>query len=303
MREKLIELVKQWTVDNIDISENFTEWEEFLVKQGYIKTYDQVYDMNLSYLQNNKDYQYMVNGKWDVDALIQNDRDITKIIDGLYFVHCQNFIDEYVIDKFYEEQDAKKRQQEIDLSVTQSYIDLNLSHNGFSRINGILNIYKNNFGKEILYFCTEMKKVKQELLYCINDVLDLVNDVIYDGSIKLWIPNHNLWSDEEDDHYCELIKFGGYEVFDIGKTILKSNVIILKEEESIQSLDCYTDENMKDFFEYIKEVFDFYIKDCFDIGDYEYIKKINKKLNNIIDNYWMNTIEFDYAEFKLNKGE
>lgn len=303
MREKLIELVKQWTVDNIDISENFTEWEEFLVKQGYIKTYDQVYDMNLSYLQNNKDYQYMVNGKWDVDALIQNDRDITKIIDGLYFVHCQNFIDEYVIDKFYEEQDAKKRQQEIDLSVTQSYIDLNLSHNGFSRINGILNIYKNNFGKEILYFCTEMKKVKQELLYCINDVLDLVNDVIYDGSIKLWIPNHNLWSDEEDDHYCELIKFGGYEVFDIGKTILKSNVIILKEEESIQSLDCYTNENMKDFFEYIKEVFDFYIKDCFDIGDYEYIKKINKKLNNIIDNYWMNTIEFDYAEFKLNKGE
>ena len=303
MREKLIELVKQWTVDNIDISENFTEWEEFLVKQGYIKTYDQVYDMNLSYLQNNKDYQYMVNGKWDVDALIQDDNDITEIIDGLYFVHCQNFIDEYVIDKFYEEQDAKKRQQEIDLSVTQSYIDLNLSHNGFSRINGILNIYKNNFGKEILYFCTEMKKVKQELLYCINDVLDLVNDVIYDGSIKLWIPNHNLWSDEEDDHYCELIKFGGYEVFDIGKTILKSNVIILKEEESIQSLDCYTDENMKDFFEYIKEVFDFYIKDCFDIGDYEYIKKINKKLNNIIDNYWMNTIEFDYAEFKLNKGE
>ena len=300
MREKLIELVKQWTVDNIDISENFTEWEEFLVKQGYIKTYDQVYDMDLSYLQNNKDYQYMVNGKWDVDALIQDDNDITEIIDGLYFVHCQNFIDEYVIDKFYEEQDAKKRQQEIDLSVTQSYIDLNLSHNGFSRINGILNIYKNNFGKEILYFCTEMKKVKQELLYCINDVLDLVNDVIYDGSIKLWIPNHNLWSDEEDDHYCELIKFGGYEVFDIGKTILKSNVIILKEEESIQSLDCYTDENMKDFFEYIKEVFEFYIKDCFNVGDNNYVKETNEKLNNIIDKYWSNTIEFDYGEFYLN---
>ena len=29
MREKLIELVEQWTEDNININENFTEWEEF----------------------------------------------------------------------------------------------------------------------------------------------------------------------------------------------------------------------------------------------------------------------------------
>ena len=29
MREKLIELVEQWTEDNININEYFTEWEEF----------------------------------------------------------------------------------------------------------------------------------------------------------------------------------------------------------------------------------------------------------------------------------
>lgn len=300
MREKLIELVEQWTEDNININENFTEWEEFLTKQGYIKTYNQVYNMDLAYLQENKDYQYMKNGEWDVDALIDDDNDIEKLIDGLYFVHCQTYIPQYVIDKFYEQQNEKQKQKEIDLSITQSYINLNLGHNGFNRFKDILNICSNNFGKEILYFCTEMKKVKQELLYCINDVLDLVNDIIYDGSIKLWIPNHNMWSNDEDDHYCQLIKFGGYEVFDIGKTILKSNVIILKEEESIQSLDCYTDENMKDFFEYIKEVFEFYIKDCFDVGDNNYVKETNEKLNNIIDKYWSNTIEFDYGEFYLN---
>lgn len=300
MREKLIELVKQWTEDNININENFTEWEEFLTEQGYIKTYDQVYDMDLAYLQENKDYQYMNNGEWDVDALINDDNDIEKLTDGLYFVHCQEYIPQYVIDKFYEQQNEKQKQKEIDLSITQSYINLNLGNNGFNRFKDILNIYSNNFGKEILYFCTEMKKVKQELLYCINDVLDLINDIIYDGSIKLWIPNHNMWSNDEDDHYCQLIKFGGYEVFDIGKTILKSNVIILKEEESIQSLDCYTDENMKDFFEYIKEVFEFYIKDCFNVGDNSYVKETNEKLNNIINKYWSNTIEFDYGEFYLN---
>lgn len=182
------------------------------------------------------------------------------------------------------------------------YLTLESSKNGFNKFESIITLLKNDFGKEKIYFATEISKVRQQLLYCINDVLSLVNDTIYDGSIKLWIPNHNLWSDEEDEHYCDLIRFGGYEILSDGQKILDSDVIILKDEESIQTLDYFTYQNIDDFCDYIAEMFEFYKNDCNDVGDREYNEQINQKLNNIIDNYW-NTVEFDYAEFKLNRSE
>ena len=304
-REELTELVKIWTEDEIDITDDWNKWEDFLTEQGYIKTYDEIYRMDLDFLKSYKINRYWDknNGKWNVEQLIKEDNDITKMSNGCYFIHNQQHIDEYIIKMFYEQQEEERIKKAIEENITQAYIDLNTSINAFSRFDALLFVLSHNFGKEQIYFTTEMNKVRQQLLYCINDVLSLVNDTIYDGSIKLWIPNHNLWSDEEDEHYCDLIRFGGYEILSDGQKILDSDVIILKDEESIHTLDYFTYQNIDDFCDYIAEVFEFYKNDYNDVGDREYNKQTNQKLNNIIDNYCMNTVEFDYAEFKLNRSE
>ena len=82
---------------------------------------------------------------------------------------------------------------------------------------------------------------------------------------------------------------------------MDSDAIILKDEESIHTLDYFTYENMNQLCDYIGELFEFYKNDCFNVGDKEYEQEINQKLNDIIDDYWMNTVEFDYAEFYNNK--
>ena len=178
--------------------------------------------------------------------------------------------------------------------------DLNISNNGFNRFQALLTILKNDFDGIRLYLCTDIDKTKQQILYCINDVLKLINHSIYDGSIQLWIPNHNMWSNEEDDHYCELIKFGGYEVLSNGQQILDSDVIILKNEESIHTLDYFTYQNIDEFCNYIEDVFSFYRKDVSDVDDSDYTYEISEKINKIINQYWMNTFEFDYAEYYLH---
>ena len=43
-------------------------------------------------------------------------------------------------------------------------------------------------------------------------------------------------------------------------------------------------------------------KECDDINDAGFIYAINKKINNEINKYWMNTVEFDYAEFEKENG-
>lgn len=302
-REELIELVKEWTEDAIDISDNWDEWEDFLTKQDYIKTYDEVYEMDLSHLQsfghdfdNTEDY-INDDGTWNVEQLISEDNDITKMSNGCYFVHHQQYIDDYVIDLFYEQQAEKEKQKHLNWSLNQAYIDLDQSYNGFNRFDALLFIFGHDFGSQKLYFASDMEKVRRELLKCIKSVLNLIDDSIYDGSIELWLPNHNVWSDAEDEHYCELIMFGGYEIFADGQKILNSDAIILKDEESIRTLEYFTYENMNQLCDYIGELFEFYKNDVFNVGDKEYEQEINQKLNDIINNYWMNTIEFDYAEF------
>lgn len=303
-REELTELVKEWTEDNIDITDNWNEWENFLTNQGIIKTYDEVYKMDLDHLHScGHDYgdTYITdNGEWDVESLIEDDGDITLMSNGCYFVHSQQYIDDYVIDLFYEQQKEKERQQHLNWSLNQAYIDLKESNNGFNRFDALLFIFGHNFGSQKIYFASDMDKVKRELLKCIKSIVNLIDDNIYDGSIELWLPNHNIWSDAEDEHYCELIMFGGYEILSDGQKILDSDAIILKDEESIRTLDYFTYKNINELCDYVGELFEFYKNDCSDVGDKEYEQEINEKINNIIDSYWMNTIEFDYAEFYSN---
>lgn len=186
-------------------------------------------------------------------------------------------------------------------AINQAYIDLDQSDNGFSRFDALLFIFGHDFGEQKIFFASDINKVRGELLKCIKDTLNIINDIIYDGSIDLWLPNSNLWSNEEDDHYCQLIKFGGYEILADGQKILDADAILLKDEESIHTLEYFTYQNINELCDYIAEVFEFYKNDVFDVGDKTYEQAINKKLNKIIDNYWMNTIEFDYAEFYNDK--
>ena len=301
-KEELTNLVKTHTEDNIDITDKWDDWEKFLTEQGIIKTYDEVYEMDLDYLISNKDWDFWdeEQEQWDVESLIANDEDITEMKNGCYFVHNQDYIDDYVINLFYERQKEKQRQKRINWSINQAYIDLKESSNAFSRFDALLFIFGHNFGNQKVYFASDMDKVRRESLKCIKSVVNLIDDNIYDGSIELWLPNHNVWSDAEDEHYCELIMFGGYEVLSDGQKILDSDAIILKDEESIRTLECFTYENMNQLCNYIGELFEFYKNDCFNVGDKAYEQEINQKLNDIIDNYWMNTIEFDYAEFYSN---
>ncbi len=299
-KEQLIDLVKGWTDNSIDIRDDWKEWEKFLKEQGYIKTYDEVYEMDLNYLISNQDMDYWAYGKWDVDALIEDDNDITKMSNGCYFVHNQEYIPQYIIDKFYEQQKEKKKQERLNYVINQAYIDLKESSNAFNRFDALLFIFGHNFGNQKLYFASDINKVRRELLKCIKSVLNLIDDNIDDGSIELWLPNHNVWSDAEDEHYCELIMFGGYGIFEDGHQILKSDAILLIDDDGIHTLEYFTYENMNQLCDYIGETFEFYKNDCFNVGDKEYEQEINHKLNSIIDNYWGDTIEFDYAEFYLN---
>ena len=295
-KEQIIKLMKEWSENSIDISDNYDAWYKHLKEYGILKTYNEVYEMDLSHLQSfGHDYgdTYITdNDEWDVELFIENDEDITNV-GSLYFDHHQQYIDDYVIDDFYEKQN-------LNWALKQAYIDLDQSKNGFNRFDALLLIFGHNFGNQKLYFTSDIDKVKRELLKCIKSVVNLIDNSIYDGSIELWLPNHNVWSNAEDEHYCELIMFGGYEVLSDGQKILDSDAIILKDEESIRTLDYFTYENMNQLCDYIGELFEFYKNDCSDVGDKEYEQEINKKLNDIIDNFWMNTIEFDYAEFYAN---
>lgn len=303
-REELTNLVKTYTEDNIDITDNWDDWEKFLTNQDIIKSYDEVYEMDLDHLCScGHDYgdTYITDsGEWDVESLIDNDEDITLMSNGCYFVHNQQYIDDYTIDLFYEQQEEKAKQQRLNWAINQAYIDLKESSNAFGRFDALLFVFGHDFGNQKVYFASDMDKVRRELLKCMKSVINLIDDSIYDGSIELWLPNHNVWSDAEDEHYCELIMFGGYEVLSDGQKILDSDAIILKDEESIRTLEYFTYENINQLCNYIGEVFEFYKNDCFNVGDKAYEQKINQKLNDIIDNYWMNTIEFDYAEFYSN---
>lgn len=308
-REELTELVQKYTQGNIDITDNWNEWEEFLTKQGYIKTYDEVYEMDLDYLISNKDMQYWdeENNEWNVKLLIENDNDITKMENECYFVHCQQYIDEYDIELFYEEQEEKEEQKKLNWAINQAYIDLDISYNGFSRFDALLLIFGHNFGEAKIFFASDIKKVKKEFLKCFQDVLEIMQEletvkekkhINTDSDIKakLWLPNNIPTID--DEHYCDLIRFGGYGVFEDGHQILNANAIILQEQDCNQTLEYYTYENIHHLCNYIAELFEPYKEECFNVGGREYGITINKRINERIDFYWKDgKIDFDYAEF------
>lgn len=306
-REELIELVKEWTEDSIDITDDWNEWEEFLTQQGYIKTYKEVYEMDLSHLQsfghdfdNTEDY-INDDGTWNVEQLISEDNDIVKMSNECYFVHNQDYIDEYTIDKFYEQQAEKQKQKMLELKITQAYMDLKLANNGYNRLEYLLTIFKHNFGKESIYLLTSQDKTKKEFVKCMNEVLEIRNHFGEDYGYFHTIIFENTASDEEDEKYMKVLKHIGYDAFcQNAENILESDFVILENYDGNQDVQWFTYENIEDFVNYIEDVVLLIRKEVIAIGDKEFEIKVHQKLEEIIDNYWMNTIEFDYAEFFSN---
>ena len=181
----------------------------------------------------------------------------------------------------------------------QEYMNLKISNDGLNRLKSLLTIFNNDFGEEKIYFLSNMDKVKRETLYCLNDTLNVFNGIL-GRNLKLWIPKHYA-CDEEDEQYCELIRFGGYNVIRDADAILASDVIILKDDYGEQTLEYIIYENIKPLCKEITEYVNFCTNKLLHIGEYEKIKQINDEINCIIDYYWnQGCIDFDYSEMLNN---
>ena len=108
LNNKIITLMKAYA--NIDISEDYDTWFDFLKQENILMTYDEVYEMDLAHLNScGHDYGDKYINKdmtWNVELLIENDNDIEKISNNLFLYH--NAIDESLLDKFEEHKRIKK---------------------------------------------------------------------------------------------------------------------------------------------------------------------------------------------------
>lgn len=186
----------------------------------------------------------------------------------------------------------------------QKYMILkNENENAFKRMNALLYILKNNFGKEVIYFASDMDKVKEELTKCLSELVNIRNKNFSEdyGTIKIIILDKSIDSKEEDEKYVKIIRHCGWRILNYSTEILESDIIILTECQSIQDAYWFTYQNIDEFANYIEDVLSIIKKECDDINDIDFFNKINEEINDIINRYWMNTVEFDYAEFETYK--
>lgn len=186
----------------------------------------------------------------------------------------------------------------------QKYMILkNENENAFKRMNALLYILKNNFGEEVIYFASDMDKVRKELTKCLSELVNIRNKNFsedYD-TIKIIFLDKSIGSKEEDEKYVKIIRHCGWGILNYSTEILESDIIILTECASIQDAYWFTYENIDDFANYIEDVLSIIEKECNDINDINFFNEINEEINDTINRYWMNTVEFDYAEFEAYK--
>lgn len=294
MREQLRKIVKEWTENNIDIEEDFNNWCEFLTKEKYIQTYDEIYQMELEHLSSEKEiydeYYDKENSIWNVDKLINDDNDIEMIIDGLYFVHNQSYIDKYIIDDFYEYKEINNR-------VKYAYRNLNKLHDNFNRAKSLLIVLQNDFGIYKHYLSTDIQYTRERMLIAIKDILNIMyvynNDNDY--SIELFV------SDNTKSQYQKLIKdliyyTNGYDILKNSDIILESDAILFETDASKHTVQYYTYDNIDELCDYIEDVFSNFVKFVLHLYDREEIQQINQELGEAIDNCW-DRIDFDYYQF------
>lgn len=186
----------------------------------------------------------------------------------------------------------------------QKYMILkNENENAFRRMNALLHILKNNFGEEVIYFASDMDKVRKELTKCLSELVNIRNKNFSEdyGTIEVIFLDKNIGSKEEDEKYVKIIQHCGWRILNYSTEILESDIIILTECASIQDAYWFTYQNIDEFANYIEDVLSIIKKECDDINDIDFFNEINEEINDTINRYWMNTVEFDYAEFETYK--
>ena len=180
----------------------------------------------------------------------------------------------------------------------QEYVILQKSKNSYKRCKALINIIKRDFGEEVIYMCTPIEKAKEEILKCFNNIFKYISWLNHiDETEKVYhFYRMSCFTNTDDELYKHFIDFGGFnQVLMQGNDILNASIILLDNSTEEHLIKCFDISHENDAYDIIDESIDA-MKDT-------YLDEDNDAINEIINEFWMNTIEFDYAEFKLNRVE
>ena len=104
----------------------------------------------------------------------------------------------------------------------------------------------------------------------------------------------SCFTNTDDELYKHFIDFGGFnQVLMQGNDILNASIILLDNSTEKHLIKCFDISHENDAYDIIDESIEA-MKDT-------YLDEDNDAINEIINEFWMNTIEFDYEEFYLNE--
>ena len=178
----------------------------------------------------------------------------------------------------------------------QEYVILQKSENSYKRCKALINIIKEDFGEEIIYMCTPIDKAKEEILKCFNNIFKYISWLNHiDETEKIYhFYRMCCFTNTDDELYKHFIDFGGFnQVLMQGNDILNASIILLDNSTEEHLIKCFDISHENSAYDIIDESIDA-MKDT-------YLDEDNDAINEIINEFWMNTIEFDYEEFYLNK--
>ena len=163
------------------------------------------------------------------------------------------------------------------------------SQNAFQRWRALLKILEKD---DYTNFLSSEEKTKRKILECFQKILEYRDSEIEGGICQLWL-KPPVYSDEADEEYCKLIRFGGYEIIGDGDTILQSDMIILESYDSNQYILYYNYQNINRFCDYMQDVINAFEDEVCNIYDDIFQDEFNQKINKIID-YYCDFIDYDY---------
>ena len=145
---------------------------------------------------------------------------------------------------------------------------------------------------DVLWFATDRATTLEEIITCFNEIFKYHKDVNFFSEQGLTY----IFTDKMDNEIIKsLIDKVGFE------TILS---VFNDDYFNCEILEIdYRDEEYKlNFYEYTRPAIE-NIKESFKYLNYDsFFTDNNDAINEIIDKYWMNTIEFDYDEWRKSNA-
>lgn len=171
------------------------------------------------------------------------------------------------------------------------YMILKKSTSSYKRCKSLINIYREEFGEKSIFLCTPIDKAKEEILKCFNKIFEYISWLNHIPKSEQVYKFYRMscFTNTDDDFYKNLIDFGGFnQVLMQGNDILEASIILLNNSTEEHLIECFSIEKEKQALDVIEESIDA-IKNSYLITD-------NDEINSIINDFWMNTIEFNYGE-------